>query len=45
MFKQLQEFLELSGYKRAREDLSYAVINYYWKTNGKIATKGMEEPA
>jgi hypothetical protein len=28
MFKQPQEFLELSGYKRAREDLSYAVINY-----------------
>ena len=28
MLKQLQEFLELSGYKRAREDLSYAVINY-----------------
>lgn len=27
MFKQLQEFLELSGYERAREDLSYAVIN------------------
>jgi hypothetical protein len=24
MFKQLQEFLELSGYERAREDLSYA---------------------
>jgi plastocyanin len=23
MFKQLQEFLELSGYERAREDLSY----------------------
>ena len=28
MFKQLQEFLELSGYERAREDLSQAVINY-----------------
>jgi hypothetical protein len=24
MFKQLEEFLELSGYERAREDLSYA---------------------
>ena len=28
LFKQLEEFLEPSGYERAREDLSYAVINY-----------------
>ena len=26
MLKQLQEFLELSGYERAREDLSQAVL-------------------